>query len=164
MLVTSRERLRLQGEQPGRCRSYPPRRGKLSSSPRPRRWCLLSGIARLAELCARLDHLPLAVELAAARTAVFSPTSCSSGSASDSTCSKAHATPSPSADAARHDRVVHELLDKDERELLRALSVFAGGCTFEAAEQVCGATPDALQSLLDKSLVRRRDDGTGVAT
>ena len=39
--------------------------------------------------------------------------------------------------------------------MFRALSVFAGGCTYEAAEQVAGATPDNLQSLLDKSLLRR---------
>ena len=45
----------------------------------------------------------------------------------------------------------YELLDEEEQRLLTRLSVFAGGCTYEAAEKVGGATPDALQSLLDKS-------------
>ena len=54
----------------------------------------------------------------------------------------------------------HDLLDADEQALFRRLSVFAGGaggCSFESAEQVAGADPDLLQSLLDKSLLRRRD-------
>ena len=54
----------------------------------------------------------------------------------------------------------HDLLDGDEQALFRRLSVFAGGaggCSFESAEQVAGADPDVLQSLLDKSLLRRRD-------
>ena len=41
--------------------------------------------------------------------------------------------------------------------LFRRLAVFVGGCTYEAAEAVCDADPDSLQSLLDKSLLRRRD-------
>ena len=55
----------------------------------------------------------------------------------------------------------YELLDATEQALFRSLSVFAGGCTFEAAEQVCEATPDTLQSLLDKSLVRQRTSNVG---
>jgi tetratricopeptide (TPR) repeat protein len=53
----------------------------------------------------------------------------------------------------------HDLLDPDERRLFAALAVFAGGCTLEAAEQVCGADIDVLQSLVDKSLVRARQSG-----
>ena len=55
----------------------------------------------------------------------------------------------------------YDLLDTEEQRLLRALSVFAGGCTFEAADAVCGADPDSLQSLIDKSLVRVRADDAG---
>ena len=51
----------------------------------------------------------------------------------------------------------YDLLDDDGADAFRALSVFAGGCTYEAAEAVCAADPDTLQSLLDKSLLRRRD-------
>ncbi len=50
-----------------------------------------------------------------------------------------------------------ELLAAEEQRVFCALSVFAGGCTFEAAEAVVDADPDTLQSLLDKSLLRRRD-------
>ncbi len=51
------------------------------------------------------------------------------------------------------------MLDPREQRLLRQLSVFAGGSTYEAAEALCGADPDLLESLIDKSLVRvRRDD------
>ena len=55
----------------------------------------------------------------------------------------------------------YELLLGEEQRVFCALSVFAGGCTFEAAETVVGATPDVLQSLLDKSLVRRREAELG---
>jgi hypothetical protein len=51
----------------------------------------------------------------------------------------------------------HDLLGEEERQLFARLSVFAGGCTYEAAEAVAGADPDTLQSLVDKSLVRRRE-------
>jgi tetratricopeptide (TPR) repeat protein len=49
----------------------------------------------------------------------------------------------------------HELLSPDERRLFARLSVFSGGCTLEAAEQVADAEVDTLQSLVEKSLVRR---------
>jgi hypothetical protein len=49
----------------------------------------------------------------------------------------------------------YELLSEPERQLFSRLSVFAGGCTYEAAEEIVAADVDALQSLVDKSLVRR---------
>ena len=49
-----------------------------------------------------------------------------------------------------------DLLDADEQRLFASLAVFVGGCSFEIAEEVCRAEADTLQSLLDKSLVRRR--------
>jgi tetratricopeptide (TPR) repeat protein len=55
----------------------------------------------------------------------------------------------------------HELLADEERRLFRRLPVFVAGCTFEWAESICDADPDTLQSLLDKSLVRRREAETG---
>jgi hypothetical protein len=48
----------------------------------------------------------------------------------------------------------YELLGADEQRLFRALSVFAGGCTLEAADEICDADLDVLQPLVDKSLIR----------
>jgi tetratricopeptide (TPR) repeat protein len=53
------------------------------------------------------------------------------------------------------------LLDERERAVLRKLGVFAGGCALEAAEAIAGADVDDLQSLIDKSLLRRRRDTDG---
>ena len=55
----------------------------------------------------------------------------------------------------------YDLLDDEERRVLRSLSVFAGGCTLAAAEAVAGADLDAIESLLDKSLIRHRIDDAG---
>jgi hypothetical protein len=52
----------------------------------------------------------------------------------------------------------HDLLSADEQRLFARLSAFAGGCTLEAAETVCAADLDVLESLVDKSLVRRSGD------
>ena len=55
----------------------------------------------------------------------------------------------------------YELLEPSEQELFARLSVFADGCTHDAAEAVCEAGVDTLQSLIDKSLVRRRQGPSG---
>ena len=55
----------------------------------------------------------------------------------------------------------YDLLDPFDQRLFRAMSVFAGGCTFEAAERVCAADARLLESLIDKSLVRVRLDDAG---
>ena len=52
----------------------------------------------------------------------------------------------------------HDLLSADEQGPFARLSVFAGGCTLEAAVTVCGADVDTLQSLVDKSLVRHTEE------
>src|SRR5262249_22058169 len=55
----------------------------------------------------------------------------------------------------------YELLTSSEQQLFRSLSCFANGSVYEAAEEVCDADPEGLQSLLDKSLLRRRDSRFG---
>ena len=52
----------------------------------------------------------------------------------------------------------HDLLTPEEQDLFARLAVFAGGCTLEAAEEICGADLDAIASLVDKSLLRRTAD------
>ncbi|MEU6620644.1 BTAD domain-containing putative transcriptional regulator [Streptomyces litmocidini] len=120
-----------------------------------------TGHARVAELCAGLDGLPLAVELAAARLRTLSVEELADGlgerfellSRGDRTAPERHRTL----------RAVVEwswsLLEPDERELAARLSVFRGGATAEAVARVCGAGAGPLASLVEKSLVEVRDDG-----
>jgi predicted ATPase/class 3 adenylate cyclase len=118
-------------------------------------------------LCRRLEGLPLALELAAARAAVLSPT------ALLSRLEKRLPMPPGGARAAeaRHRTLrgtiewSFELLDEFDERLFRDLSVFVDGCRLDAAVAVSGAAEfdvlDGLQSLLDKSLLRRRADPDG---
>lgn len=113
-------------------------------------------------LCERLDDLPLALELAAARTKLLAP-------------EVLLARLDDRLDALRGTRDAEErhltlratiawsydLLDGDEQALFAKLGVFRGGCTLETAELVCDAGLDTLASLLDKSLLRRRTGRLG---
>ena len=110
------------------------------------------------ELCARLDELPLALELAAARTKLFSPAQLLERISQRLDLLKAGRDADPRQQTLRATiEWSHDLLTEQEQQLFRRLSVFAGGCTYEAAENVANADPDTLQSLIDKNLVRRRD-------
>jgi predicted ATPase/class 3 adenylate cyclase len=111
----------------------------------------------VAELCSRLDNLPLAIELAAARTIVFSPAQLLERLAERLDLLKAGRDADPRQQTLRATlEWSYELLDSEEQRVFRSLAVFTGGSTYEALEEVCGADLDTLQSLLDKSLVRRR--------
>jgi predicted ATPase len=118
--------------------------------------------AAVDELCSHLDHLPLALELAAARTVLFSPEQLLERISERLDLLRAGRVADPRHQTLRATiEWSYHLLDESERRLSRMLSVFAGGCRYEAAEAVCDADPDTLQSLLDKSLVRRFDGPTG---
>ena len=110
------------------------------------------------ELCTRLDRLPLAIELAAARAGLFTPSQLVArvGERLDLLKGARDADPRQRTLRATLDWS-YELLDERERRLFERFSVFSGGCTYDAAEQVCDADADTLQSLIDKSLLRRRD-------
>ena len=163
LLVTSRERLQLQGEQvypvsplaPGDgVRLFVARARALDPS--------FDGDGVISELCERLENLPLALELAAARTQLFSPRQLLDRLAQRLDLFRGGRDADPRQRTLRATITwSYDLLDQEEQRLFARLSVFAGGCTYEAAEKVGGATPDALQSLLDKSLLRRRDTEAG---
>ncbi len=160
LLVTSRERLQLQGEHVYSVPSLADEDGVELFLTRAR--ALHAGARAsesVAELCSRLDNLPLALELAAARTVVFSPEQLVERLSQRLDLLKAGRDADPRQQTLRATiEWSYDLLEPEEQRLFRALSVFAGSSTYEAAEAVGGANPDTLQSLLDKSLLRRREE------
>ncbi|MFF4897215.1 BTAD domain-containing putative transcriptional regulator [Streptomyces sp. NPDC001068] len=122
--------------------------------------------AACAEICRRLDGLPLAIELAAARLRMLTPRQIA-----DRLDDRFRLLTSGSRTVLPRQQTLRavvdwswDLLDADERGVLGRLSVFAGGCDLAAAEAVCGpAALDALGSLVDKSLVvAAPSDGQGM--
>lgn len=113
-------------------------------------------LAAIAEICGRLDCLPLALELAAARVKLLSPRTMLGRLERRLELLTAGPRDAPARHRALRDTIDWsvELLDAGERTLFRRLSVFAGGCSLDAVEEVCGGALDALGSLVDKSLVR----------
>ncbi|WP_330297243.1 BTAD domain-containing putative transcriptional regulator [Streptomyces sp. NBC_00503] len=116
--------------------------------------------AAVAEICARLDGLPLAIELAAARLRLLTPRQIA-----DRLDDRFRLLTSGSRTLLPRQQTLRavvdwswDLLDEPERTVLRRLSVFAGGCDLTAAEAVCAEdrdldVADLLGSLVDKSLV-----------
>ena len=151
LLVTSREALRISGEV------------ELPVPPLADRDAVDLFCARarcdadddVRALCAALDNLPLALELAAARVRVLSPSQILSR------VSERLDLFVGGRDAGPRQRTLraaiewsHDLLSPPERRLFADLSVFAGGWTLDAAEQVVSAELDVLEELAEKSLVR----------
>jgi predicted ATPase/class 3 adenylate cyclase/DNA-binding CsgD family transcriptional regulator len=126
--------------------------------------------AAIAELCVRLDGMPLAIELAAARSRLLPPAQILAGVADAFRL----LTGGSAAVMPRQQTLEasiawsYDLLALDEQRLLRRLSVFAGGCTLEAAEGVCAdehldayAVFDLLDRLVGHSLVQADDTPEG---
>jgi tetratricopeptide (TPR) repeat protein len=112
----------------------------------------------IAELCVRLDSLPLAVELAAARARALAPRQILARLSQRLDLLEGGRDAEPRQQTLRTTiRWSYDLLTDAERKLFRRLSVFAGGWSLEAAETVCDADVDGLQSLVEKSLVRFAD-------
>jgi predicted ATPase/DNA-binding winged helix-turn-helix (wHTH) protein len=118
------------------------------------------------EICSRLDGLPLAIELAAARTKMLSPSAILDRLQSRLQLLTGGALDLPERHHTLRNTIdwSHGLLNETERKLFRRLSVFAGGCTLEAAEAVCNTTRDlgidlfeGLSSLVGQNLVQRVD-------
>ena len=126
----------------------------------------------VAEICFRLDGLPLAIELAAARIRLFSPHALLERVGSRLNLLRGGARDLPLRQQTLRDTIdwSNELLDADERRLFGLLSIFAS-CTFEEAEVVAAGIHhldgmrmdilDGLTSLVDKSLIRQVNQGAG---
>jgi predicted ATPase/DNA-binding winged helix-turn-helix (wHTH) protein len=120
----------------------------------------------IREICVRLDSLPLAIELAAARTKVLTPEAIL-----DKLQRPLELLTSGPLDVAERQQTLrgaiawsYSLLSDAERRLFRRLGVFAGGCTLDAADAVCNTDVDlepelidGLSSLVDKNLLQRTD-------
>jgi predicted ATPase/class 3 adenylate cyclase len=118
----------------------------------------------VAELCIRLDGLPLAIELAAARTRILGPEAILQRLGDRLQLLSGGGSDRPERQQTLRGAIAwsYDLLDDADRRLFAALSVFEGGATFEAIDEVCGPvvqaeTLDGVASLVDKSLVRQRE-------
>ena len=158
ILLTSRERLRIRGEH-----EYPV--PPLPDGDAAALFTDRAGISdpAVAELCRRLDNLPLAVELAAARARVLSPAQILERLERRLDLFRGE------RDAEARQQTLraavdwsHDLLSTDEQQLFARLAVFRGGWTLDAAEQVADADLDALASLVEKSLVTRSGERFGM--
>ena len=116
----------------------------------------------VAEICRRLDGLPLAIELAAARVKVFPPRALLARLERRLPLLTGGPRDAPARLRTMRDAIAwsHDLLDADEQRLFRRLAVFVGGFTLDAAIDVAGdgtlpeaAVVDGISSLVDKSLL-----------
>lgn len=127
----------------------------------------------IGQICTRLDGLPLAIELAAARCKVFTPQELLERLAGTKADSPFRVLAGGSRDGPARQRTLRDsiawsygLLDEEERILFARLAVFRGGCSLEAIEAVCseGLTIDVLDglaSLVDKNLVQQKETPGG---
>jgi predicted ATPase/class 3 adenylate cyclase len=163
VLVTSRERLRVGGEQTYPVPPLAQSDGEALFLTRARAVDpAFTPSEAVRELCLRLDELPLALELAAARTAVFSPEQLLTKLSQRLDLLKGARDADPRQQTLRTTiEWSYDLLTDGEQRLFRRLAVFSGGCTYETAEKITDADPDTLQSLLDKSLLRKRESRVG---
>jgi predicted ATPase len=114
----------------------------------------------VAEICRRLDGLPLAIELAAARASVLPPRALLDRLDQRLPLLVRGPHDLPRRQQTMRDAIAwsYDLLDPAEQELFRRVSVFAGGCTVDAALTVGGGSLDLLGALVDKSLLRHGAD------
>jgi predicted ATPase len=122
----------------------------------------------VAEICTRLDGLPLAIELAAARMKLLTPQALLSRLSQRLQVLTSTTRDTPARQQTLRNTIAwsYNLLDAYEQQLFRRLSVFVGGCTLEAAEAVCaqpgnggGQVLDGVASLTDKSMLQQTEVG-----
>lgn len=188
ILITSREGLRISGE-----REYPipplplPNLAEVSSieslsqyaavqlfiqrakAVKPDFQLTNEAAPAVAEICHRLDGLPLAIELAAARIRLFSPRTMLDRLSNRLEFLSGGGRDLPARQQTLRNAIVwsYDLLNEHEQRLFRRLSVFTGGCMLDAVEALAENPLDRvsvvgeLGSLLDKSLLRQIDDAYG---
>ncbi|MHC3471104.1 BTAD domain-containing putative transcriptional regulator [Streptomyces sp. 7R007] len=174
ILATSREPLGVPGESVRPVEPLAPDQAhrlfaERASTVRPDADTVLRDKEAVAEICRRLDGLPLAIELAAARLRLLTPRQIA-----DRLDDRFRLLTSGSRTVLPRQQTLRavvdwswELLDERERTVLREVSVFAGGWDLQAAEAVCtGPAADLIGALVDKSLVvatpYERDDTDGM--
>jgi predicted ATPase len=114
----------------------------------------------VSEICQRLDDLPLALELAAARVKALSARQMLGRLEQRLPLLTGGARDLPERQRTLRATIEwsYELLAPEEQRLFARLAVFSGGCTLEAAEEVAAADLDTLRSLIDKSLLRHTEE------
>jgi predicted ATPase len=169
ILVTSRSCLRIYGEHefPVRALAQPSAVDLFTQrarAVRPNFELTAENLLVVQEICSRLDGLPLAIELAAARIKILSPKAILERLRSRLQLLTGGAVDLPERHQTLRKTIdwSHDLLNEDEARLFRRLSVFAGGCSLDAAEAVCDTSRDlgidlfeGLSSLVDKNLIQR---------
>lgn len=183
LLVTSRTALRLRGERefPVPPLSLPdPKRlpplAELAQSPavalfldraqavRPDVELTNDNAGAIVEICHRLDGLPLAIELAAARTKLLAPPAMLARLTNRLNVLTGGPRDLPERHQTLRDTIAwsYDLLSPDEQTLFRRLAVFAGGCTLDSAETVTEQPVfEEISALVDHSLVRQSEDPGG---
>jgi non-specific serine/threonine protein kinase len=123
----------------------------------------------ITEICRRLDGLPLAIELAAARTRVLSPSALLARLTNRLQVLVDGPRDQPARLRTMRDAIAwsYDLLPPEKQALFRRLAIFVGGCPLDAAEAVCsgggghGDVVEGLSELIDESLVQRGEGASG---
>jgi predicted ATPase/class 3 adenylate cyclase len=161
VLVTSREPLRIRAEHEYAVPPLAP--DDAASLFAARAQAVVPGFeanGSVEEICRRLDHLPLAIELAAVRVRMLSAPALLERLERRLPVLTGGPRDVPARQRTLRGAIAwsHELLTPAERKVFARLAVFAGGCRLDAAEAVADADLDTLQSLVEKSLLRRSGD------
>ena len=171
VMVTSRAGLRIYGEQefpvaPLEQNSAVQLFAQRAAAVRPNFAITGENSAVIREICSKLDGLPLAIELAAARTKLLSPNAILERLQSRLQLLTGGALDLPERQQTLRNTIdwSHGLLNEAEQKLFRRFSAFVGGATLEATEAVCNTGRDlgidlfdGLSSLVDKNLIQRMD-------
>ena len=189
ILVTSRSPLHVSGEQEYRVPplSLPPLRGDRQPSMLARHGSVVLFAERaravnsefelteeyapiVAEICVRLDGLPLAIELAAARTKILPPAAILRRLSDRLRLLTGGGRDLPERHQTLRQAIAwsYELLNEEEQACFRRMSAFVGGFTLEAAEYICSRSGaihldalEAVSALVDKSLLRQEEGSNG---